>query len=195
LSAKADACHGFHPGMNNNEYLTHGTARVARAGAGRLHPPSARKRAYLRNRMLYPRRLSAFRLHDGDFPAIAPQAAHRIPHGQSLSHLVQRARKCSCSAQQPVKECIMHIRKETPQDAAEIRRLTDEAFRTVAYSNQKEGEIVDALRAAKALTLSLVAEEDGQVLGHVAFSPVQIGGEDKGWYGLGPVSVSPDRQG
>ncbi|KAB2685397.1 MULTISPECIES: GNAT family N-acetyltransferase [Brucella/Ochrobactrum group] len=89
----------------------------------------------------------------------------------------------------------MHIRKEMPQDAAEIRRLTDEAFRTVAYSNQKEGEIVDALRAAKALTLSLVAEEDGQVLGHVAFSPVQIGGEDKGWYGLGPVSVSPDRQG
>ena len=89
----------------------------------------------------------------------------------------------------------MHIRKERPQDAAEIRRLTDEAFRTVAYSNQKEGEIVDALRAAKALTLSLVAEEDGQVLGHVAFSPVQIGGEDKGWYGLGPVSVSPDRQG
>ncbi len=89
----------------------------------------------------------------------------------------------------------MHIRKEMPQDAAEIRRLTDEAFRTVAYSNQKEGEIVDALRAAKALTLSLVTEEDGQVLGHVAFSPVQIGGEDKGWYGLGPVSVSPDRQG
>ncbi len=89
----------------------------------------------------------------------------------------------------------MHIRKETPQDAAEIRRLTDEAFRTVAYSNQKEGEIVDALRAAKALTLSLVAEEDGRILGHVAFSPVQIGGEDKGWYGLGPVSVCPDRQG
>lgn len=89
----------------------------------------------------------------------------------------------------------MHIRKETPQDAAEIRRLTDEAFRSVAYSNQKEGEIVDALRAAKALTLSLVAEEDGRILGHVAFSPVQIGDEDKGWYGLGPVSVRPDRQG
>ncbi|MBR7651576.1 GNAT family N-acetyltransferase [Brucella oryzae] len=89
----------------------------------------------------------------------------------------------------------MHIRNETSEDAAEIRRLTDEAFRTVAYSNQKEGEIVDALRAAKALTLSLVAEEDGQILGHVAFSLVLIGGEDKGWYGLGPVSVLPKRQG
>lgn len=89
----------------------------------------------------------------------------------------------------------MHIRKETSEDAAEIRHLTDEAFRTVAYSNQKEGEIVDALRAAKALTLSLIAEDKGEILGHVAFSPVLIGGEDKGWYGLGPVSVRPDRQG
>ena len=89
----------------------------------------------------------------------------------------------------------MHIRKEMSEDADAIRQVTDEAFRTVAYSNQKEGEIVDALRAAKALTLSLVAEDKGEVLGHVAFSPVLIGGEDKGWYGLGPVSVRPDRQG
>jgi len=89
----------------------------------------------------------------------------------------------------------MHIRKETPEDAAEIRSLTDEAFRNAAHSSGKEGEIVDALRAAKALTLSLVMEEDRRVLGHVAFSSVLIGGEDKGWYGLGPVSVLPDRQG
>ncbi|MBB4093994.1 N-acetyltransferase [Ochrobactrum pecoris] len=89
----------------------------------------------------------------------------------------------------------MHIRKETPEDAAEIRQVTETAFRPVAYSNQKEGEIVDALRAAKALTLSLVAEENGQILGHVAFSPILIDGENKGWYGLGPVSVHPDRQG
>ncbi|CUW42993.1 acetyltransferase [Brucella vulpis] len=89
----------------------------------------------------------------------------------------------------------MHIRKERPQDAAEIRQVTETAFRPVAYSNQKEGEIVDVLRAAKALTLSLVAEEDGQVLGHIAFSPVLIDGAEKGWYGLGPVSVLPARQG
>ncbi len=89
----------------------------------------------------------------------------------------------------------MHIRRETPEDAAEIRSLTDEAFRNAAHSSGKEGEIVDALRAAKALALSLVMEEDRRLLGHVAFSPVLIGGEDKGWYGLGPVSVLPDRQG
>lgn len=89
----------------------------------------------------------------------------------------------------------MHIRRETPEDVAEIRSLTNDAFRNAAYSSGKEGEIVDALRAAKALTLSLIAEEDRRILGHVAFSPVLIDGEDKGWYGLGPVSVCPDRQG
>ncbi|WP_176036795.1 GNAT family N-acetyltransferase [Brucella tritici] len=89
----------------------------------------------------------------------------------------------------------MHIRTETPEDAAEIRQVTETAFLPVSYSNQKEGEIVDALRAANALTLSLVAEENGQIFGHVAFSPVLIDGEDMGWYGLGPVSVRPDRQG
>ncbi|MBB5702548.1 putative acetyltransferase [Ochrobactrum daejeonense] len=89
----------------------------------------------------------------------------------------------------------MHIRRERPEDAAEIRHLTDEAFRSAPYSNGKEGEIVDTLRAAKALTLSLVAEDKGRILGHVAFSPVLTGGENKGWYGLGPVSVRPERQG
>ena len=33
-----------------------------------------------------------------------------------------------------------------------------------------------------------------ELLGHVAFSPVAIDGRSDGWYGLGPVSVRPDRQ-
>lgn len=89
----------------------------------------------------------------------------------------------------------MYLRKEKPDDSAAIRHLTDEAFSRVPYSNQREGEIVDALRAASALTLSLVAVDGRSVVGHVAFSPVQIGGEDKGWYALGPISVQPERQG
>ncbi|PQZ52146.1 N-acetyltransferase [Ochrobactrum sp. MYb15] len=89
----------------------------------------------------------------------------------------------------------MHIRKEQPGDVAAIRRLTDEAFRGMLYSNQKEAAIIDALRLASALTLSLVAEEEGSLLGHVAFSPVLIDGTDCNWYGLGPVSVQPGRQG
>ena len=89
----------------------------------------------------------------------------------------------------------MHIRKEQLKDISSIRHLTNEAFRTVPYSNQKEAAIVDALRSASALTLSLVAEEREALVGHVAFSPVLINGVDCGWYGLGPVSVRPDRQG
>ena len=54
--------------------------------------------------------------------------------------------------------------------------------------------IIQALRRAGALTISLVAEVDGKVAGHIAFSPVQISDGAAGWYGMGPVSVSPELQ-
>jgi predicted N-acetyltransferase YhbS len=88
----------------------------------------------------------------------------------------------------------MQIRQERPGDAATIRALTGAAFKGKSFSNQTEAKVIDALRAAGALTLSLVATEGGQVIGHVAFSPVWINGEAGDWYGLGPVSVWPDRQ-
>jgi putative acetyltransferase len=44
------------------------------------------------------------------------------------------------------------------------------------------------------LIISLVAEIDGQIVGHVAFSPIKISDGTTGWYGLGPVSVLPDYQ-
>ncbi|MBW1719203.1 MAG: N-acetyltransferase, partial [Deltaproteobacteria bacterium] len=50
------------------------------------------------------------------------------------------------------------------------------------------------LRAAKALTVSLVAEVDGRVIGHIAFSPLTISDGTRNWYGLGPVSVLPAYQ-
>lgn len=86
------------------------------------------------------------------------------------------------------------IRDETADDADFIRSVTEAAFAGKAYSDQSEGRIVDALREARALKLSLVAEERGEIVGHIAFSPVTIGGEECGWFGLGPVSVRPDRQ-
>ena len=88
----------------------------------------------------------------------------------------------------------MHIRQERPEDAATIRVLTDAAFKGMPYSNQTEAKIIDALRAAGALTISLVAIQDGETVGHVAFSPVRIDGAAGDWYGLGPVSVRPDHQ-
>jgi putative acetyltransferase len=88
----------------------------------------------------------------------------------------------------------MLIRPERPEDAAAIRKITEDAFRDAPYSAQTEAAIIDALRAAGALTLSLVADEGGIVIGHVAFSPVKINRLDAGWFGLGPVSVTPARQ-
>jgi putative acetyltransferase len=88
----------------------------------------------------------------------------------------------------------MQIRPERPEDATTIRALTDAAFKGMPFSDETESKVIDALRAAGALTLSLVATEAGQILGHVAFSPVKINGEPGEWYGLGPVSVWPDRQ-
>lgn len=88
----------------------------------------------------------------------------------------------------------MQIRQERPRDAATIRALTDAAFKGMPFSDQTEARVIDALRAAGALTLSLVATQGGEIIGHVAFSPVRINGEAGDWYGLGPVSVRPDHQ-
>ncbi len=88
----------------------------------------------------------------------------------------------------------MEIRPEQPSDIATIREITKAAFAPMAYSSQTEAEIVDALRKADALAISLVAIDKDAVIGHVAFSPVTIEGRNLGWYGLGPVSVRPDRQ-
>ncbi len=89
----------------------------------------------------------------------------------------------------------MEIRPEQPEDVADIRYITEAAFRAMTYSNQAEAEIIDGLRDDNALTVSLVAIEDEEVVGHVAFSPVSIDGRAEGWYGLGPVAVRPDSQG
>jgi putative acetyltransferase len=87
------------------------------------------------------------------------------------------------------------IRDQQPDDDAVVRRLVEYAFRGRPYSDGREPAILDALRAAGALTVALVAEKDGEILGQVAFSPVAIDGTARDWYGLGPVAVRPDRQG
>ena len=86
------------------------------------------------------------------------------------------------------------IRDETDADVGKITEVTIAAFKTLEISNQTEQFIIEALRAAKALMVSLVAEEDGCVSGHVAFSPVTISDGTQNWYGLGPVSVLPENQ-
>ena len=86
------------------------------------------------------------------------------------------------------------IRREQAADIQAIDEVTIAAFRTLAVSNHTEQFIIAALRAAKALAVSLVAEYKGHVVGHIAFSPVTISDGSKNWYGLGPVSVLPALQ-
>ena len=89
----------------------------------------------------------------------------------------------------------MIVRLEHKEDIDAIRALTETAFKTAPHADGTEHLIIDRLRAAGALTLSLVAEADGVVVGHVAFSPVTVSDGSAGWYGLGPISVDPSRQG
>ncbi|ANH74220.1 acetyltransferase family protein [Ralstonia insidiosa] len=87
------------------------------------------------------------------------------------------------------------IRPEAPADAASIEAVTIAAFREAEHTSHNEQDIVRALREAGALTVSLVAERDGAVVGHVAISPVSIADGTSGWFGLGPISVLPAEQG
>ena len=86
------------------------------------------------------------------------------------------------------------IRGERDADADAIAEVTAAAFDTLEISNHTEQFIIEALRAAGALKVSLVAELDGRVIGHIAFSPVAISDGTANWYGLGPISVLPELQ-
>lgn len=87
------------------------------------------------------------------------------------------------------------IRNEVSTDVHAIDAVTTAAFLTARHTAHTEQFIVKALRKTGKLTISLVAEVDADVVGHVAISPVTISGAFLGWYGLGPISVAPAYQG
>jgi putative acetyltransferase len=86
------------------------------------------------------------------------------------------------------------IRSESDADIDAITQVTVAAFESLQISNHTEQFIIAALRNAQALTISLVAEVGGRVVGHVALSPLTISDGTPNWYGLGPVSVLPEYQ-
>lgn len=95
---------------------------------------------------------------------------------------------------------MFEVRAETPADRAAIRKVNEAAF-----GRPDEASLVDALRDAGALLVSLVAEEDGVIAGHVLFSSVSV--EPKlveapelaaprgKFFGLAPLAVLPAHQG
>jgi putative acetyltransferase len=88
----------------------------------------------------------------------------------------------------------LSIRDEKSADYKAISDVTCAAFESMEISDHTEQFIIEALRAANALTVSLVAEVDGRIVGHIAFSPLSMSDGTTDWYGLGPVSVHPDHQ-
>ena len=89
----------------------------------------------------------------------------------------------------------INIRLEESSDIQSIHKVTVAAFLHAPHTGHTEQFIVKALRDSGALTISLVAEDSAQIVGHVALSPVTISDGSNGWYGLGPISVIPCEQG
>ncbi|MCG9491211.1 N-acetyltransferase [Acinetobacter pittii] len=87
------------------------------------------------------------------------------------------------------------VRDEEITDIEAIEKLTKAAFQNAEHTSHTEHFIVNSLRTHGQLTISLVAIEDGPIIGHVAISPVEMSSGEIGWYGLGPISVHPDKQG
>ena len=86
------------------------------------------------------------------------------------------------------------IRSETPADREEIEAMTASAFLNAPHTSHAEQYIIAALRRAGKLSVSLLAEADGRLIGHIAISPVSISDSTPGWFGLGPISVLPQYQ-
>ena len=83
---------------------------------------------------------------------------------------------------------LIEIREEHPDDVAAIRDVNKRAF-----GQDREGNIVDALRSNGAALLSLVATLNGEVVGHIMYSPITVGGSATG-AALGPMAVLPEHQ-
>lgn len=84
----------------------------------------------------------------------------------------------------------MLVRDEQQRDRQAVHALNDSAFETSA-----EADLVDALRAQAHPIVSLVAEDNDAVLGHIMFSPVSLSGHpDLKIMGLAPMAVAPEHQ-
>ena len=92
----------------------------------------------------------------------------------------------------------LNIGKENPSDHNWVIELTEKAFETLEISDHNEGKLVDKLRKAPTFIeeLSLVAELNDQVVGHILFTPIRIENEQENFESLilAPVSVLPEFQ-
>ncbi|HEY8518334.1 MAG TPA: N-acetyltransferase [Candidatus Binatia bacterium] len=84
----------------------------------------------------------------------------------------------------------MTIRPESPRDVAAIRRVNE-----LAFGRRAEADIVDRLRERARPIVSQVAEDGGEIAGHILISPVTLASRpDLLLMGLAPLAVMPERQ-
>jgi putative acetyltransferase len=85
----------------------------------------------------------------------------------------------------------VYVREETPQDHEAIREVN-----RLAFKGEEEAQLVDRLRADGLVVASLVAVEDGQVVGHILFSELAIQTNEGGLraVALAPMAVRPEAQ-
>ena len=86
------------------------------------------------------------------------------------------------------------IRPETQTDSSEIEAVVVAAFLNAEHTSHTEQHIIQRLRDAGSLTLSLVAEKNARIVGHVAISPIVLSDDTLNWFGIGPISVIPECQ-
>jgi putative acetyltransferase len=87
------------------------------------------------------------------------------------------------------------IREEHAGDEAAIHALTERAFEGHPYSEGDEADVIDRLRADGDLLASLVAEDEGTIIGQVTWSAARLSNGEDGWMVVGPICVEPARQG
>jgi putative acetyltransferase len=87
--------------------------------------------------------------------------------------------------------CLPIIRLETPEDIDSIRYVNEQAF-----GQEDESKLIERLRKHGVLTISLVAVQDGEIVGHIAFNPVVIESELSSFeaVALAPMAVLPAYQ-
>lgn len=84
----------------------------------------------------------------------------------------------------------MVVRPEQSADAPAVRRV-----HLAAFDTSVEADLVDALRINARPLVSLVAEQNGEIVGHILFSPVSLSGHPGlSLMGLAPMAVRPTQQ-
>lgn len=85
----------------------------------------------------------------------------------------------------------IEIRLESPDDRDAIYEVNQRAF-----GREGEAQLVDTLRDAGVPLISLIADDGGQIVGHILFSPVTVRGSAGEWsaIALGPMAVLPEKQ-